>query len=59
MSDSATVEYFGKATVEMAVANYFATHGMNEDVREDLMFMAVNSEDDFFQMVCDFVEKNS
>ena len=59
MSDSATVEYLGKATVEMAVANYFATNGMLPDTRDHLMFMAVNSEDDFFQMVCDFIEKNS
>jgi hypothetical protein len=57
MSNSATIKYFGKATVEKAVANYFATYGTNEDVREDLMFMAVNFEDDFFQMVCDFIEK--
>ena len=58
MSNSATIEYFGKETVEQAVANYFAQHGLSEDTRDDLMSMAVNSEDDFFQMVCDFIEKN-
>lgn len=57
MSNSPTVEYFGKATVEQAVAHYFATYGTSEDVREDLMFMAVNAPDDFFQIVCDFIEK--
>jgi hypothetical protein len=57
MNSTATVEYFGKETVEKAVADYFAKHGMSEDVRDDLLFMAVNSEDDFFQMICDFIEK--
>lgn len=58
MSNSATIEYFGREIVENAVANYFVTHGMNDKVRKELMLMAVDSQDDFFQMVCDFVEKN-
>jgi hypothetical protein len=57
MTDSATIEYFGRATVEAAVADFFAKNGLTEDVRDLLMVMAVNSEDDFFQMVCDFIEK--
>ena len=58
MTQSATIGYFGRAKVEEAVANYFAQHGLNEDVRDNLMEMVINSEDDFFQMVCDFIEKN-
>ena len=58
MSDSVTIEYFGRATVEMALANHFAKHGANEKVRDDLAYMAIHDEDNFFQMVCDFVEKN-
>lgn len=57
MTNSATIEYFGRATVESAVADFFAKNGLTEDVRDRLMIMAVNSEDDFFQMVCDFIEK--
>jgi hypothetical protein len=59
MTDSATIEYFGKTTVEKAIADYFAKHGLTEDVRDDLMLMAVQKEDDFFQMVSDFIEKGS
>lgn len=57
MTNSATIEYFGRPTVEAAVADFFAKNGLTEDVRDDLMAMAVNDEDNFFQMVCDFIEK--
>lgn len=57
MISSITVAYFGKQTVERAVANYFVNKGVTENVREELMLMAINNQDDFFQMVCDFVEK--
>lgn len=57
MSDSATIAYFGRPLVEQAVANYFATHGTNEKIRDELAYMAIHDEDDFFQMVCDFIEK--
>lgn len=56
---SPVVEYFGQDTVERAVANYFARHGLTEDNREGLMFMAVHCEDDFFQMIEDFLEKGT
>lgn len=54
---SATIEYFGIQTVEQAIAAYFAKQGLTEEVRDDLMLMAVQREDDFFQLVCDFIEK--
>ena len=57
MKGSPTIAYFGIQTVEKAIANYFEKHGKTEDVRDDLMLMAVQHEDDFFQMVCDFIEK--
>ena len=57
MTKSNTIAYFGMDTVERAIAAYFMKHGVTEEVRDRLMIMAVNSEDDFFQMVCDFIEK--
>jgi hypothetical protein len=57
MSNSATIEYFGMPTVEQAIANYFAKHGVTEDVRDYLMVLEVEKPDDFFQLVCDFIEK--
>ena len=56
MSNSPTIEYFGKDTVEMAITDYFETHGITERTRDNLMMLAINSEDDFFQMVCNFIE---
>ena len=53
-----TLEYFGKETVEKAVADYFAKHGVNEQVRDDLALMAIQREADFLEMVCAFVENN-
>lgn len=55
---SPTMQYFGNTTVEAAVADYFKRMGLTEDVRDDLMLMAINKEDDFFQMVDDFVFNN-
>ena len=59
MSDNPTINYFGSTVVERAIADYFAKHGVTEHVRDHLMDMEKNHIDDFFQMVCDFVEKNS
>ena len=56
MSNS-TVQYFGMETVEKAVANYFAMHGVTEEVRDHLMNMEVEDGDAFFQMVSDYIEK--
>jgi hypothetical protein len=55
---SHVVEYFGANTVERAVANYFATHGVTEQVRDQLMEMEVEDSDAFFSMVSDFIEAN-
>lgn len=59
ISSSPTINYFGMATVEQAIASYFAKNGLSEDVRDRLTTMVSESEDDFFQMVCDFIEKKS
>jgi hypothetical protein len=56
MSKSSTIEYFGMETVEKAVANYFARHGVTEEVRDHLMAMEIEDADEFFQMVENFVE---
>jgi hypothetical protein len=53
---SAAIEYFGMQTVERAVANFFARHGVSEDVRDYLMVLEVEKPDEFFQMVEDYVE---
>jgi hypothetical protein len=45
-------------TVEKAVANYFAQHGVTEEVRDRLMTMEIEDSDEFFQMVENFIEKS-
>jgi hypothetical protein len=56
METNYTVEYFGVNVVERAIANYFCMHGVTEEVRDRLMEMT-GDPDQFFQMVCDFIEK--
>ena len=56
---SATIGYFGNTTVEQAVADYFARNGLTREVRDDLMLMAAQKEDDFFQMIDDFIMKKN
>jgi hypothetical protein len=56
MKPNHTVEYFGIDVVERAIANYFYTHGVTEKVRDHLLKMT-GDQDQFFQMVCDFIEK--
>lgn len=51
-----TISYFGMKTVEMAVANYFAMHGVTEEVRDRLMEMESQDSEEFFEMVSKFVE---
>ena len=57
MPNTATVTYLGRQTVERAIAAYFAEHGTTETVRDELMVMAIQKEDDFFQMIDDFIMK--
>tara|TARA_R110000822_G_scaffold5031_13_gene21879 strand:+ start:6032 stop:6208 length:177 start_codon:yes stop_codon:yes gene_type:complete len=57
MTKSPTIGYFGIETVEMAVASYFAQHGVTEEVRDRLASMEIKDAEEFFQMVSDFVEK--
>jgi hypothetical protein len=54
---SATMAYFGKDTVEAAIAAYFAKYGVNDKTRDRLMKMAVKHEEAFLDMVCQFVDK--
>ena len=56
METNYTVDYFGADVVERAIANYFCTHGVTEEVRDRLMEMT-GDQDEFFQLVCDFIEK--
>lgn len=56
MSSNA-IEYFGMDTVERAVADYFVTHGVTEEVRDHLAWMEVEDSEAFFDMVSDFVDK--
>jgi hypothetical protein len=57
MTVSPSIEYFGRDTVQRAIAAYFAKHGITEDVRDYLMVLEDEKPDDFFQMVSDFIEK--
>ena len=57
MNKSPVIEYFGRDTVQRAIAEYFAKHGVTEDVRDYLMVLEDEKPVDFFQMVCDFIEK--
>lgn len=50
-----TISYFGLKTVEMAIANYFAQHGVTEEVCDRLMEMESQDSDEFFEMVSEFV----
>ena len=52
----ATVDYFGISVVEKAVANYFAKHGVKEEVRDKLLRMEREDGEGFFSMVSEFVE---
>ena len=56
MNSTPTMLYFGRPTVEKFVAAYFGKHGLTEEVRDDLMLIAVQEEARFLEMVCDFVE---
>ena len=58
MSDSLTIAYFGKEVVEKAISDYFARNGLGENVRDELMLMAVKNEDNFFEMVSNYIMKN-
>jgi hypothetical protein len=55
---SNVIQYFGMETVEKAIANYFAQHGVTEEVRDRLMTMEIEDSDEFFQMVENFIEKS-
>ena len=52
------VLYFGMPTVERAIANYFAKHGLTEAVHEQLLAMELQPSL-FLEMVCTFVEKEA
>lgn len=54
---SHTVQYFGMDTVERAIAHYFMKHGITEKVRDDLMTLEAEDGDAFFEMVCNYIEK--
>lgn len=54
----ATVDYFGLPVVEKAIANFFAKHGVTEEVRDKLLKLEREDDEGFFSMVSDFVEAN-
>ena len=55
---SLTIAYFGLKVVEEAISDYFTRNGLNENVCEELKLIAETNEDDFFQMVDNFVMRN-
>jgi DNA-binding protein Fis len=54
---SHTVQYFGMDTVERAIAAYFMKHGVTEQIRDYLMTLEAEDGDAFFEMVCNYIEK--
>lgn len=53
------VDYFGKRTVEKAVAAYFIKYGANESVRDNLMVIATQKPEEFLEMVCEYIESET
>lgn len=56
-SSTAVVDYFSRDTINRFIAYHFSVHGLTEEVREDLMAIAVLDHDRFLEMVCDFLDK--
>lgn len=56
-SSTAIVEYFSRDTINRFIAHHFSVHGLTEEVREDLMAIAVLDHDLFLEMICDFLDK--
>lgn len=62
MIKSRTMAYFGKGLVDRAISDYFARHGLTEEVRDELKILAASDEEAFFDIVDNFVmrtEKSS
>lgn len=49
------IEYFGMGTVERAIADHFNVYGLSEQARDELMEMSTTKQDDFFEMVSNYV----
>ncbi len=58
MYNTLIIDYLGKEAVTAAVADYFTKNGLSEDVRDELMLIAINEPDRFFEMVSQFLESN-
>lgn len=55
--DTAIIDYFGQDTVEAAIEDYFNKRGLTPVVRDELITIAKFYEDQFFEIVSDFVCK--
>ncbi len=55
MTQSPTLAYFGRGLVDRAVADYFARHGLTEEVKAALTLIASSDEDGFFEIVDQYV----
>ena len=53
---SVVISYFGKATVEAAIKDWFQTNGISDENHRKLRVMSTKAPDDFFEMVSKFVE---
>ena len=53
---SSTIGYFGKSIVERSIAAYFAKNGLGTETRDKLITMASEREDEFLEMVCQFID---
>lgn len=57
--ESAIVQYFGKDTVERFVKAFFERYGKSEETRNTLMMIAVQDQEKFLDLICDYLDKES
>lgn len=55
MSGETTIAYFGQKTVEAAIKDYLEARGATPVARDELITISRYMEDEFFEIVSDFV----
>ena len=54
-SNCPVISYFGIGTVERAIADHFNVYGLTEQARDELVVISTTKQDDFFEMVSNYV----
>jgi hypothetical protein len=55
----AIINYFGRQTVEQALTAYLKKHGISWKTERALQEMQRDRPDEFLEMICNFVERES